>query len=89
MKFSRPRVKRRSTAGASASCSLNDIPEDPSIERDHPIPNVNSRMTHMTAIHKTACKETEWHIAKLPKTSAKACFAQQAITKKNCKAKIV
>jgi hypothetical protein len=29
------------------------------------------------------------HIARLPKTSTKACFAQQAITKKKCKAKIV
>jgi hypothetical protein len=41
------------------------------------------------AIHETACKETEWHIARLPKTSAKACFAQQAITKKKCEIKIV
>jgi hypothetical protein len=43
----------------------------------------------MTAVHETACKEMEWHIARLPKTSAKACFAQQAITKKKCEAKIV
>jgi hypothetical protein len=43
----------------------------------------------VTAIHETACKKTEWHIARLLKTSAKACFAQQAITKKKCKAKIV
>jgi hypothetical protein len=43
----------------------------------------------VTVIHETACKETEWHIARLPKTSAKAYFAQQAITKKKCKAKIV
>jgi ABC-type methionine transport system ATPase subunit len=41
------------------------------------------------AIHETACKEIEWHIARLPKTSVKACFAQQVITKKNYKAKIV
>jgi hypothetical protein len=88
--FSRPRVKTRSTAAAGASCSLSDIPEEPSIDlQEHPIPNVNSRMTHVTAIHETACQETEWHISRLPKTSAKACFAQQAITKKNCKAKIV
>jgi hypothetical protein len=43
----------------------------------------------VTAVHKIACKETEWHIARLPKTLAKACFAQQAITKKKCEAKIV
>jgi hypothetical protein len=47
------------------------------------------RPGHVTAVHETACKETEWHIARLPKTSAKACFAQQAITKKKCEAKIV
>jgi hypothetical protein len=47
------------------------------------------RIDHVTAVHETACKETEWHIARLPKTSAKACFAQQTITKKKCKAKIV
>jgi hypothetical protein len=43
---------------------------------------------HVTAVHETAYKEMEWHIARLPKTSAKACFAQQAITKKKCEAKI-
>jgi hypothetical protein len=88
--FSRPRVKTRSTAATGASCSLSDIPEEPSTDlQEHPIPNVNSRTTHVTAIHETTCKESEWHIARLPKTSAKACFSQQAITKKNCKAKIV
>jgi hypothetical protein len=88
--FSRPRVRTRSTAAAGASCSLSDIPKEPSTDlQEHPIPNVNNRTTHVTAIHEIACKESEWHIARLPKTSTKACFAQQAITKKNCKAKIV
>ena len=35
------------------------------------------------------CDETLWHIARLPKTSGKACFALQAITKKKCTAQIV
>lgn len=87
--FSRPRTRSRYTDAAGGSCSLSDIPEVPSTEQEHPIPNVNSRMTHVTAIHETKCKETEWHIARLANTSAKACFAQQAITRKNCKAKIV
>jgi hypothetical protein len=43
----------------------------------------------VTAIQESACKVTEWHIARLPKTSAKACFAQQAITKKKYKTKIM
>ena len=47
------------------------------------------RAGHVSAVHETSYKETEWHIARLPKTSAKACFAQQAITKKKCEAKII
>ena len=47
------------------------------------------RSGHETAIYETSCKETEWHIAKLPKTSANACFAQQAIIKKKCEARII
>jgi hypothetical protein len=88
--FSHPRVRTRSTAAAGASCSLSDIPEEPSIDlQEHPIPNINNMMIHVIAIHETACKETKWHIARLPKISAKACFVQQTITEKNCKAKIV
>jgi len=37
----------------------------------------------------SVCDEKEWHIARLPKTSSKACFAQHATTKKKCVAKIV
>jgi hypothetical protein len=43
----------------------------------------------VTAIHETVSQEMEWHIARLPKTLAKACFAQQAITKKKYEARIV
>ena len=43
----------------------------------------------MFAVHETACKETEWHFVRLPKTSTKAYIAQQAITKKKYEAKIV
>jgi hypothetical protein len=44
---------------------------------------------HVTAIEETLCNPAHWHIARLPKTSAKACFALQAITKKKCVARIV
>ena len=47
------------------------------------------RVGYVSVVHKSSYKETEWHIARLSKTSAKACFAQQAITKKKCEAKIV
>lgn len=44
---------------------------------------------HVTAVEETACNPSEWHIARLQKTSAKACFAQQAMTKKKCIARIM
>jgi hypothetical protein len=43
---------------------------------------------HVTAIEETLCNPAQWHIARVPKTSAKACFALQAITKKKCVARL-
>jgi hypothetical protein len=48
-----------------------------------------SRVPHVTTIQETRCNEYQWHIAKLPRTSKKACFAQQAVTKNKCIANIV
>jgi hypothetical protein len=94
--FSRPRIATRSSRTNHASCSLPDVVEEisPELQEDQAPNNLGTmgdvkRPGHVTAVHETACKETEWHIARLPKTSAKACFAQQAITKKKCEAKIV
>jgi hypothetical protein len=94
--FSRPRIATRSSRANHASCSLPDVVEElsPELQVDQAANNLGTmgdveRPGHVTAVHETACKETKWHIARLPKTSAKACFAQQAITKKKCEAKIV
>jgi hypothetical protein len=94
--FSRPRIATRSSRANHASCSLPDVVEElfPELQEDQVPNNLGTtvdvgRPGHMIAIHEIACKETEWHIARLPKTSAKACFAQQAITKKKYEAKIV
>jgi hypothetical protein len=43
----------------------------------------------VTAIQETHCNKYQWHIARLPKTSKKTCFAQQAVTKNKCIAKII
>jgi hypothetical protein len=49
--FSRPRVRIRSTTAMDASCSLSDIPEEPSPDlQEHPIPIINSRTIHVTTI---------------------------------------
>jgi hypothetical protein len=67
--FSHPQVRTRSIGAGGTSRSLNDILEEPSPDlHEHPIPIYNSRVTHVTAIQETACKEIEWHIARLPKT---------------------
>jgi hypothetical protein len=94
--FSRPRIATRSSRANHASCSLPDVVEEvsPELQEDQAPNNLGSsgdvgRPGHVTAVNEIACKEMEWHIARLPKTSAKACFAQQAITKKKCEAKIV
>jgi hypothetical protein len=94
--FSRPRIATRSMRANHASCSLLGVVEDlsPEQQEDQAPNNLGivgnqGRAGHVTAVHETTCKETEWHIARLPKTSAKACFAQQAITKIKCEAKIV
>jgi hypothetical protein len=52
----------------------------PELQKDQASNNLGTtgnvgRPGHITAIHETACTETEWHIARMPKTSAKACFA--------------
>ena len=94
--FSCPRVELRSSKTCSSSQACKDNPPEPSdahiqlprTEKEV-TPRVVPKVTHVTAVQETACDETLWHIARLPKTSAKACFAHQAITKKKCIAKIV
>jgi hypothetical protein len=81
--FSRPRIATRSSRANHASCSLPNVVEEvsPELQEDQAPNNLGTtgdvgRPGHVTAVHETACKETEWHIARLPKTLAKACFAQ-------------
>jgi hypothetical protein len=87
--FSHSRIATRSSQANHANCSLPVVVEEvsPELHEEQAFNDLGTtddvgRPGHVTAIHETACKETEWHIARLPKTSAKAYFAQQAITKK-------
>ena len=79
---SRPRIATRSSRAKHASCSLPNVVEElsPKLQEDQALNNQGTtsnvgKASHVIAVHETACKETEWHIARLPKTSAKACFA--------------
>ena len=98
--FSRPRVRTRSSVaststpagGAIEDCisfptGMDDMETMPSGEHQHR--PLNHHPMHVTGTQETDCDEREWHISRLPKSSAKACFAQQAVTKKKCTARIV
>ena len=81
--FLRPRIATRSSRAKHMSCSLPDVVEElsPELQEDQALNNQGTtsdlgRAGHVTAVHETACKEMEWHIARLPKTSTKAYFAQ-------------
>jgi len=85
--ISRP-LKKTRHAGSNLNAEAEPQPTvviSPIEEREQVIP----RRPHTKVVLETVCNENEWHIARLPKTSAKACFAQQATTKKKCVAKIV
>jgi hypothetical protein len=94
--FSSPRIATRSSRAKHASCSLSDVVEElsPELQEDQALNNLGTagdigKPSHVIAVYETTCKETEWHIPRLPKTLAKAYFAQQVITKKKCEARIV
>lgn len=80
-------VCTRSTKTRGGSCSLNNIPQELSLDlqEDETRPDVPielaisidmCKMPHILAIQETACDDLQYYIAKLPKTSLKACFAQ-------------
>ena len=98
--FSRPRVCTRSSVAPTTSTTPIAIEDDMSFrahadvietmpsEESQELPQ-NSHPMHVTGIQETDCDDCAWHISRLPKCSAKACFAQQAVTKKKCTARIV
>ena len=59
------------------------------MERIQPLPPVGTDIRRITTVLESTVNEKTWHIARVPKTSAKACWAQMAVTKKKCTARIV
>jgi hypothetical protein len=64
--FSRPRIATRSSRANHVSCSLPSVVEEvsPELQEDQAHNNLGTagdvgRPGHVTAIHETACKETE------------------------------
>ena len=87
--FSRPHPLKRVTRAHAAT--LPFIPEEvePCMERIQLLPLVGTDICRITAVLESTVNEKTWHIARVPKTSAKACWAQMAVTKKKCTIRIV
>ena len=51
-------------------------------EQVHALLPSGTNICHVTAVEESNVNERTWHIARIPKTSAKACWAQMAVTKK-------
>ena len=83
--FSQPRVATRKTR---ARVEAGPVPVDAA---SSPVrsPDENTTRPHVTAVEETDVDDSKWHLVRLPKGCAKACFAQQAKTNKKCKARLV
>ena len=55
----------------------------------HASPPFETDICYVSAIQESNVNERIGHIARVSKTSAKACWAQMAVTKKKCTARIV
>lgn len=93
--ISRPHVRAHEIDPKIVDLTAEDSPSEPDHvpEESEDLPSKTSttsaRVHHVKFVQETVCDEHQWHIARLPKTSAKACFALQVKMKKKCVAKIV
>ena len=100
MNFSRPRVQRTTRAGrrdcaptAIDLSSLSSPTSSDGVRILSPPPStsivVGVHVKHVTSVKESDCDASQWHIARLPKTSNKKCFAKQARTGRTCSEMIV
>ena len=87
--FSRPHPLKRVTRACATTLPTIAKEVEPCIEQIQPLPPVGTNIRHITTVQESTINEKTWHIACIPKTSAKACWAQMAATKKKCTARIV
>ena len=83
--FSRPRPPKR--VMRSHATIVEKV--ESFAEQVHTSPLPITDICHVTAVQESNVNERTWSIACVPKTSAKACWIQMAITKKKCTAWIV
>jgi hypothetical protein len=68
---------------------VQNIHHEPEPESIPASPPNEGGIRHVSAVEETKVDVKEWHISRLPKTSAKCCWAQRAVTKKKCTERIV
>ena len=87
--FSRPHPLKRVTRARAANLPTIAEVVKPCTKQIQPLPPVGTDICRIIAVQESTVNEKTWHIARVPKTSAKACWAQMAVTKKKSTARIV
>ena len=94
--YSRPRASKRAALAPRAPLPVISEESDADVEEvdatpgfDGASPALEGGIRRVTSVHETKVNERIWHIARVPKESSRACWAQRAVTKKKCTAKIV
>ena len=87
--FSCLRLGKRVTRSGAATLPTVIDEVSPSVQEVLSLVAVGLDFCRVTAIQESKVNENLWHIARVPLTCAKCCWAQQAITKKKCTAQIV
>ena len=79
--FSWPRLAKMVTRARATT--LPTIVEElkTSAKQVQPLPPVGTNICCITTVQESTVNEKTWHIARIPKTSAKVCWAQVAVTK--------
>lgn len=80
----RPRGQRRLTITATDNLVTSPIElqhsptisDTPVLQHQPRTSSTRATLQHVTAVQESVCDKTKWHIARLPKTSAKTCFAR-------------
>ena len=87
--FSRPRLEKKVTRARATTVPTIVEELETFAKQLQPSPPVGTNICPVTAVQESTVNEKTWYIARIPKTTAKACWAQMVVTKKKCTARIV
>ena len=82
--FFRPHLVKRVTRARAPTLSTIVEEVETSVEQVQPSPPTGTDVRRIIVVQESRVNERTWHIARVPKTFSKACWAQMAVTKKKC-----